>query len=115
MHGTLSYLTVTRWIKRFKSGIDSVDSAPGRGRHARVVTAKITDKVNDLLKIDARMTTRQIARCLCISTGSTSKISKKKLRVSRIAARWIPQFTVGWPKERSCFDCRKNAKEISSI
>ena len=28
-----------------------------------VVTSKITDKVNDLLKIDARMTSRQVARC----------------------------------------------------
>ena len=41
------------------------------------VTFKITDKAIDLLKIDARMTTRQVARCLCISTGSTYKISKK--------------------------------------
>ena len=38
----------------------------------------MTDKVNDLLKIDARMTTRQVARCLCILTGSTYKILKKK-------------------------------------
>ena len=66
--------TVTRWINRFKSGIETVDSAPGRGRPASVVTSKITDKVNDLLKIDARMTTRQVARCLCISTRSTYKI-----------------------------------------
>ena len=88
---TLSYSTVTRLIKRFKSGIETVDSAPGRGRPASVVTSKITDKVNDLLKIDARMTTCQVARCLCTSTGSIYKISKKKTkRVSRIAARWIP-------------------------
>ena len=66
-----------------------VDSVSGRGRPASVVTSKITDKVNDMLKIDARMATRQVARCLCISTGSTYKISKKKIRVSGIAARWI--------------------------
>ena len=36
-----------------------VDSAPGRGWPASVVTSKITDKVNDLLKVDARMTTHQ--------------------------------------------------------
>ena len=69
-----------------------VDSAPGRGRPSSVVTFKITDKVNDLLKIDARMTTRQVARCLCISTGSTYKILKKKIRVRGIAARWIPHL-----------------------
>ena len=59
--------------------IEMVDSASGRGRPASVVTSKITDKVNDPLKIDARMTTRQVARRLCISTGSTYTISKKKI------------------------------------
>ena len=88
--GIVRHSTITGWIKRFMSAIEMVDSASGRGRPASVVTSKITDKVNDLLKICARMTTRQVARCLCISTGSTYKISKKKLRASRIAARWIP-------------------------
>ena len=72
------------------SDIETFDSAPGRGKPASFVTSKITDKVNDLLKIYARMTTSLVARCLCISTGSTYKILKKKIRVSRIAARWIP-------------------------
>ena len=71
------------------SGLETVDSAPDRGRPASVVTSKITDKVNDLLKSDARMTTMQVARCVCISMGSTYKISKKK-RVSSITARVIP-------------------------
>ena len=39
------------------------------------LTDKITDMVNDLLKIHAQMKTRQVARCLCISTRSTYKIS----------------------------------------
>ena len=86
------------------SGIETVDIAPGRGRPASVVISQRTDKVNDLLKIDARMTTSQVARCLCISTGSTYKISKEKIGVSRITAVDSP-FTAGWPKERSCFDC----------
>ena len=33
----------------------------------------MTDKVNDLFKIDARMTTRQVVRSLSISTGSAFK------------------------------------------
>ena len=50
------------------SGIETVDSAPVRGMSASVVSSKITDKVNDLLEIDARMTTSPVAGCLCIST-----------------------------------------------
>lgn len=87
-----SYSTVTRWIKRFKSGIETVESAPGRGRPATVVNSKMTHKVNALLQTDARITTREVARRLGISTGSAFKILKKKLGVSRIAARWIPHL-----------------------
>ena len=103
------YSTVTRWIKRFKSGKETVGSAPGRGRPASVVTSKITDKANDLLKKDARMTTRQVARCLCISTGSTFKIFKKKIRVSGIAARWIPNSLLDGQKRGRVLIARKNA------
>ena len=63
---------------------------PGRGRPASVVTFKMTDKVNDLLKIDARMTTCQVARCLCISTGSTYKISKKKYELAVLLLGGFP-------------------------
>ena len=47
------------------------------------------------------MTTRQVARCLSISTGTAYKISKKKLGVSLIAARWIPPLlTDGQKRDR---------------
>ena len=110
-HGTTSYSTVTRWIKRFKSGIETVDSASGRGRPASIVTSKMTDKVNDLLKIDARMTTRQVARSLSISTGSAFKILKKKLGVSRIAARWIPHLLTDGQKRDRVSIARKLLKK----
>ena len=86
-----------------------VYSAPGRGRPASVVTSKITDMVSDLLKIDARMSTREVARCLCILTGSTYKISKKQIRVSRIAARWIPLSLLDGQKRGRVLIARKNA------
>ena len=86
-----------------------VDSAPSRGRPASVVTSKITDKVNDLLKIDARITTRQVVRCLCISTRSTYKISKKSIRVSRINARWIPHSLLDGQKRGRVSIACKNA------
>ena len=86
-----------------------VNSAPGRGRPASVVTSKITDKVSDLLKIEARFKTRQVARCFCISTGSTYKISKKKIRVSGIAAKRIPHSLLDGQKRGRVSIARKNA------
>ena len=96
-------------LNAFKSGKETVGNAPGRGRPASAVTSKVTDKANDLLKIDARMTTRQVARCLCIWTGSTYKIFKKKIRVSGIAARWIPHSLLDCQKRVHVLIARKNA------
>ena len=76
-------------------------------RLASVVISKITDEVNGLVKIDAQMKTRQVARCLCISTGLTYKISKKKIRVSGIAARWIPYSQLDGQKRVCVFIVRK--------
>ena len=66
-------------------------------------------QVNDLLKIDARITTCQVARCLCISTRSTYKISTKTIRVSGIAARWIPHSLLTSQKRGRVSIARKNA------
>ena len=71
----------------------------------------MTDKVNDLLEIEARMTTRQVARSLSISTGSAFKILKKKLGVSRIAARWIPHLLTDGQKRDRVSIARKLLKK----
>ena len=57
------------------------------------------------------MKTRQVARCLCISTGSTYKIFKKKIRVSGIAARWISHSLLDGQKRGRVLIARKNALE----
>ena len=72
---------------------------------------KITDKVNELLKIDTGMTTRQVARCLCILTGSKYKIPKKKIRVSGIAASWIPHSLLDGQKRGRVLIVRKMLKK----
>ena len=57
-----------------------------------------------MLKIDARMTTRPVARCLCISTGSTYKISKKKYELAVLLLGGFPIYCL-MAKRVVCFDC----------
>ena len=66
--------------------------------------------MNDLLKIDARMTTRQVARSLSISTGSAFKILMKILGVSCIAAGWIPHLLTDGQKRDRVLITRKLLK-----
>ena len=57
------------------------------------------------------MTTRQVARTLSILTGSAFKILKKKLGVSRIAARWIPHLLTDGQKRDRVSIARKLLKK----
>ena len=45
----VSYTTVTRWIRRFKKGVDSVEDASRPGRKHSAITPKNTQKVRDFL------------------------------------------------------------------
>lgn len=109
-HRIVSYSTVTRWYKRFKSGIESVESAPRPGRPASAIVPQIIQKVQNILKKDARLTTRQIAKAVGISTGSAFKILKRDLKVRRIAARWIPHLLNEDQKRQRVSTARKLLK-----
>ena len=67
------------------------------------------------MKIDARMTTHRVARCLDISTGSIYKISKNKIRVSRIAAKWIPHSLLEGQKRGRVSIARKTLKKYTQF
>ena len=81
--GTTNFLfsSVTRWCKKFKSGVDSVEDAP----HAR--RPKTVEKVKNLVATDARLTTRHIAKCVGISVGAVHTILRHDLKMRRISAR----------------------------
>ena len=70
----LSFSSVTRWCKKFKSGVDSVKDAPHARRPKTEASPKIVEKVKDLIATDARFTTRYIAKCVGISVGAAHTI-----------------------------------------
>ena len=52
----------------------------------------IVEKLTNLVAIDARFTTRHIAKCVGISVGAAHTILRHDLKVRRISARWIPHL-----------------------
>ena len=86
----VSYRVVRNWIRKFNSGIDSVQDASRSGRPRTAVTPKNMSKVNKILDSDAWYTSYEIARMTGISEASTRTIQKKKLGLTRNVARWIP-------------------------
>ena len=57
----LSFSSVTRWCKKFKSGVDSEEDAPHARRPKTAISKKIVEKVMNLVATDARFTIRHIA------------------------------------------------------
>ena len=88
----LLFSSVTRWCKKFKSGIDSIEDAP-HARHPKTATSQnIAEKVTNLVAAYARFTTRHIAKCVGISVGATHTVLRCDLKMRRISARWIPHL-----------------------
>ena len=88
----LSFSSVTRWCKKFKSGVDSVKDAPHARCPKTATSQKIVEKVKNLVATYARFTTRHIAKCVSISVGAAHTILRRDLKMRRISARWIPHL-----------------------
>ena len=94
VHGQneVSYATITRWVKKFKSGCDSINNAPKSGRPCSATSNNMVKKVCDVVKSEARLTVNQIADIVGISVASVFRIIKRNLKMRRITARWIPHL-----------------------
>ena len=94
--GTTNFLfsSVTRWCKKFKSGVDSVEDAPHARRPKTAISLKIVEKVTNLVATCTRFTTRHIAKCVGISVGAAHTIFRRGLKMRRPDgnARWIPHL-----------------------
>lgn len=88
----MSYATITRWMKKFKSGKTTIEDEPRLGRPWSVVTNKNIEKVREIIKQDARYTVHDIVKMTGISPGSVHFILRKCLKVRRITACWIPHL-----------------------
>ena len=83
--GTTNFLfsTVTRWCKKFKSDVDSVEDAPHARRPKTAISQKIVEKVTNLVATDARFTSKHIAKCVGISVGAAHTILRRNLKMRK--------------------------------
>ena len=88
----VSYRIVSRWTKKFQEGLESVENKPGTGRKVSNHTKNAEVKIKKLLEIDARYTSRELAKTTGISLSKVHFILKKRLCARKISARWIPHL-----------------------
>ena len=99
---SLSQAAVYSCVDNFKDGPDSVKSRHSPGRPTEASTGENVIKIKQILDTDRRLTCEEIANNVGIRHGSVSNILSNKLRMRRVAARWVPdclmdeQKLVGW-------------------
>ena len=83
----VSYDTVRRWKKKFESGVESIKNVPKLGWPKSASRKEIVSKIKEIIKGDARLTVRDIARKVGITLSTVHLILKKHLKVRKISAR----------------------------
>jgi [histone H3]-lysine36 N-dimethyltransferase SETMAR len=101
VYGTnaLPYSTVTRWIRDFKLGRESVqDETPG-SCPVTVTTEETICAVRRVVMQDRRRSLGEIAQLVGISSERVHFILHENLGLSKVCARWVPRLLTNEQKE----------------
>jgi len=85
-----SYMTVCRWISRFKKGSEDFKDYDRPGRPITAVTTANINLVRSLIKDDIHITYDQIEAELSLGRGSIQEIIHVHLKMKKIVSRWVP-------------------------
>ncbi len=96
----LSYLSVRRWMADFKGGRSDIIDKPRSGRPSSAVTEANKQHVDELIRSDRRITTRDIIDVIGVGHGAVHNIISD-LGYSKVCARWVPRHS---KRHHSC-DC----------
>ncbi|GBN81185.1 hypothetical protein AVEN_163187-1 [Araneus ventricosus] len=83
--------TIFRWCQHYEAGRVNIKDLPRPGQ-AHVVTNSATiSAVDELIRQNRRITTREFAVELSISKGTVQHIIHKKLGYGKVCAQWVPK------------------------
>ena len=85
-------MVVFRWHYKFKDGFTILKGGSRPGQPKNVVTNANIAAVTGLIKGDARLTVKNIAHSVCISSGSAHKMLTQQLKLRTVCARCTPSL-----------------------
>lgn len=88
----MSATAIKDWYNLFKEGRDSATSDTRSGRPSTSRNEKTINQVETLVLADRRITIRELAEEVDISTGSIHSILHEDLLLRRVAATLVPNF-----------------------
>ena len=111
----MSHRTVCRWVAQFSAGQQQLKDAARPGRPATTTTKGNIEKIQNILKTEARFTARQLGRMTNLSLARVHTILKKHLNARKINARWTPHLLTDEQKKTRVTMAKKISKCIQNI
>ena len=96
-----------KWHERFKGGRQSVDDDERPGRPSTSTDDPHVDKINTLVRENRRLTIRELSEECGISVGSCYEILTEKLKMHRVAAKFVPRLMTDDQKANRVRVCRE--------
>ncbi|XP_013793861.1 putative uncharacterized protein FLJ37770 [Limulus polyphemus] len=90
---------IKEWYKQFKDGRTTVESEPRSGRPSTCRNDQVIAKVNAMVMRNHRVTIREIAEEVGISTFSEHSIMTEDLAMKRVAVKFVPKLLTTEQKE----------------
>ncbi|GBM21446.1 hypothetical protein AVEN_99267-1 [Araneus ventricosus] len=88
---SLTRCTIFRWCYRYEPGDVNIKDLPRPGQAHAVTKSAAISAVDELIRQNRRITTREIAVELSISKGTVHRIIHKKLGYGKVCAQWVPK------------------------
>ena len=108
IHGSsaFSYMTVTRWINRFKNESSSLNDKPRSGRPVTETNTANILRIEALISENPRLSTYDLEELTSISHPNILKILHDHLGLRKVASRWIPHFLTIEQKQKRLEFCK---------
>jgi len=95
----LSRARIFEGYERFKEGRDSVDDNPRSGRPTTSKTDDCVARVQELIRANRRLTSRELSVEVGVSYGTCQAIMTQDLSMRRVAAKFVPRILTAEQKE----------------
>ena len=99
--------SVFEWHKRFKEGRESVRGDERYGRSKEVRTPELIGQIKNFMDKDCRVSIETISAQFDVSVGTVHTIIRKKLKMRKIYAKFVPGVLREEQKERRCHDSKE--------
>ncbi|GBM82244.1 hypothetical protein AVEN_216079-1 [Araneus ventricosus] len=87
----LARCTIFRWCHRYEAGRVNIKDLPRTGQAHVVINSATISAVNELIRQNRRIITREIAVELSISKGTVRHIIHKSLGYGKVCVQWVPK------------------------